>query len=535
MKISMLTKENAISLLDDPKSFMHLFALAICFGLGLWLRYYGYWAGESFHIFAINDEVSAFRVAMQFLAGEEQAFYLGQPNFSEGHAPGPAWTLFWVGLLKLGKGSIENALLFVALLNSLLVLLVYVFARQLLSPGYALLSCFLFAISPWPVHYALGLWNPVPLALLGVFLFITLWQVTQFEHSRAIFWVCVISAVIPHFHMIGIFYYPAILLVLYLTRVRLNRFWFILGILAGVLIYFPYIMGEIRHDWENTRLILNGGSDFSFSVLKIISGPVTVLSNHPGRWLGDGLEGLLGFGDKWFISRYVLLGVNIISLVLALAIVTKFTMHFFSLCRLHWKHPSQMLDKYPVYSFVGILFFLPLLLFALTGHNYSTRYTILIFPLIFILPALYIKLSSHNKLKRFYLSSLPWMSVFSVYLLVSFYTHMSYQIEGDEYFINSFKKMEQIRETIKHHAGTNSRVQLVIDDYIGSAPERLRISTVAMADYLDIYETYLTNFTADSKTKTKTKSYILRAENDVLAEDLDAAYRANGIVIYPVR
>lgn len=515
------------SQLDNPSSRLHLFAVLSCVVLGTLLRIYGFWAGESFHIFAINDEVSAFRVAMQFLAGEEKAFYLGQPNFSEGHAPGPMWTLYWVGLLKLSGGVINTALLYVALLNSLVVLLVYVFARQLLAPGYALLSCFLFAISPWPVYYALGLWNPIPLAFGGVLLFISLWRVTQVEKSHAIFWVFVISAILPQFHMIGIFYYPAILLVLYLSPCRISRSWFVAGILAGVMVYVPYLIGDMQHNWENTRLILSGGKHFSFSVLKVISGPVTVLSNHPGRWLGDGLTGLFEFGDQWFGSRIILIGINVISMVLALAIVLRFTIYFFTLLKSHWNSPALMFKEHSAYSFVGILLFLPLLFFVFTGHNYSTRYTILIFPLLFVLPAFYIELVGKSKLKKLYITSLPFMSIFSIYLLVVFFTHMSHQIEGDAYFVNSFKKMETVREKIKQHAGNGVPVKLMIDKYITQAPERLRISAVAMADYLDIYERYIEN-----RKMAKQKKYILRYEKDSVMDTSAVAYRDNGIVIY---
>ncbi len=526
----MQAKTKILAQLDNPVSMPHMLVLVLCLGLGFLLRYYGYWAGESFHIFAINDEVSAFRVAMQFLAGEDKALYLGQPNFSEGHAPGPAWTLFWVVLLKLGGGSVDSALFYVVLLNSLVVFLIYVFARQLLTPRYALLSCFLFAISPWPVYYALGLWNPIPLAFLGVLLFISLWRVIQVEKSQAIFWVCVISAILPQFHMIGIFYYPAILLVLYLSPTRLSRGWFVAGIIAGVLVYVPYIIGDMQHNWENTRLILSGGKKFTFSVFKVISGPITVLSNHPGRWFGDGLGGLFEFGDKWFGSKVILIAVNLVSLVLALAIVARFAIYFFSLLRSSWKNPRSMLEKYPVYSFVGILLFFPLLLFVSTGHNYSTRYTILIFPLLFILPALYIQLAGKSRLKNFYLFSLPFMSTFSIYLVLAFFTHLSNQIEGDEYFINSFKKMEIVRGKIKQHAGKDVRVQLVIDDYIRQAPERLRISVVAMADYIDVYENYI-----EGENKGQPKRYAARYEKDVPDNVSSVAYQKNGIVIYSLR
>ncbi len=516
--------------LDNPSSRWHLLALFVCVGLGFWLRFYGYWAGESFHIFAINDEVSAFRVAMQFLAGEERAFYIGQPNFSDGHAPGPVWTLFTLAMLKLGGGSVSLALFYVTLLNSFLVLLVYIFARQLLRPGYALLSCFLFAISPWTVYYALGLWNPIPLAFLGVLLFISLWRVTQVENTPAVFWVCLLSAMLPQFHMIGIFYYPSILLVLYLSPARINRSWFVVGVIAGLMVYVPYFIGDMQHNWENTRLILSGGRDFSFSVFKVISAPATILSNHPGRWLGDGLEGLFDFGDRWFVSKVILVGVNLVSIVLALAIIFRFAIYFFSLLKRHWKNPSLMFEKYPAYSFVGILFFLPLLLFVFTGHNYSTRYTILIFPLLFVLPAFYIELAGKSKLKKFYLASLPFMSLFSIYLVLAFFTHMSDQIEGDAYFINSFKKMETVREEIKHHAGKGVRVKLVVDDYIHQAPERLRIATLALADYIDVYENYI-----EIKKYNREKKYIVRYKKDAPKDIASVAYQKNGIIIYSLR
>lgn len=515
--------------IDNPSSRLHLLLLLLTLGVGFFLRFYAYWFGESFHIFAINDEVSAFRVAMQFLAGEERAYYIGQPNFSEGHAPGPVWTLFWVAMYKLGGGVVDHALFYLALLNALLIGLFYLFARQLLKPGYALLSCFLLAISSWPVYYSTGLYNPIPLAFFGTLLFMSLWRVTQIEKSHAVFWACVLSAILPHFHMIGVFYYPAILLILYLSPVKLNRGWFIAGIIAGLLIYAPYFIGEIRHDWENTRLILSGKDDFTFGVIKVISGPVTVLSNHPGRWLGDGLEGLFELGDTWFGSHYLLLAVNLVSLLLALVIVFWFARYFVILLRRYGKHPRQMFENDPVASFIGILLFFPLLLFVLTGHNYSTRYAILIFPLLFILPALYLALAKPGRIKRFYLASLPFMSVFSIYLLLAFFTHLSRQAEGDEYFINSFRKMELIREQVEQHAGENTRAKLVVDEYTRQAPERLRIATLAMSDYIGVYENYI-----ETKNNAKEKIYVIRYANDAHVDPSAIAYEGNGIVVYSI-
>ncbi len=513
--------------LSDPRSPAHRLALLGILLAGTLLRLYAWSAGESFHIFAINDEVSAFRVAMQFLAGEERAFYIGQPNFSEGHAPGPGWTLFWVGMYELGGGVIDRALIYVALLNSVVTGLVYLLARRLLRAEFALLCAFLFAVSPWPVYYATGLYNPIPLAFFGSLLFLALWQVLQREHSRAIFWVCLLSAILPHFHMIGVFYYPAILLLLWFSPVRLNRAWFVAGIVAGLLVYAPYFIGELRHGWENTRLILSGDGEFSFGVLKAISGPVTVLSNHPGRWLGDGMQGLYEFGDRWFGSRYVLLGVNLVSLLLSLTLFLWFAAWFLSRLRYEGGSLRRLLQQQPVIAFVGVLLFLPLSLFVLTGHNYSTRYAILIFPLLFLLPGLYLQQARPGRLKRLYRKSLPFLSLFGIWLLIAFFTHLSQQAQGEDYFINSFRKMELIRLALEKHAGRDVTVRVLFDDYARQAPERLRIATLAVSDYVGVYEHYI-----EPRKKSGVKNYVIRYRQDSQTMPEAIAWKGNGIVVY---
>ena len=69
---------------------------------GFLLRYAGLYWGEGYHYFAIGDEINAYRVAQEYLAGNEQARYLGQPDFAGGRVPGPLWALFWAVPLRWG-------------------------------------------------------------------------------------------------------------------------------------------------------------------------------------------------------------------------------------------------------------------------------------------------------------------------------------------------------------------------------------------------------------------------------------------------
>jgi hypothetical protein len=112
--------------------------------------------------------------------------------------------------------------------------------------------------------------------------------------------------------MVGLFYVPAIVLLLLIMPTRLNTKWLAGGIIAGAAVYLPYLIGEIQHDWDNTRRILVSNQELSFSVLKIVSAPVTVLSSVPARWTGS-FDELKRLGDTYFGSYIVLIGFSLVS------------------------------------------------------------------------------------------------------------------------------------------------------------------------------------------------------------------------------
>ena len=87
--------EALLAELDRSNSKLCWLALAGTILMGLLLRLYTLYMGQGYHYFAINDEVTAYEVALAFMAGEDKAQYIGQPNFSGGHIPGPGWALFW--------------------------------------------------------------------------------------------------------------------------------------------------------------------------------------------------------------------------------------------------------------------------------------------------------------------------------------------------------------------------------------------------------------------------------------------------------
>lgn len=521
-----------------PRLFLGLVLLA-----GFALRLDAVLVGHGFHYFAINDELGAYEYALAWLAGEEWASYLAQPTFAGGQVPGPLWTLFCVLLLKAGGNSPDGALLWMAVLNTLAIVGVYWLARQLLELRWAQLSTLLFALLPWPVYYSYGLWNPIPLALLGATLFLALWQTLQQERSRAVFLVAVLAAAIPQFHMVGIFYIPAILLLLLLAPVRLNRRWLMAGVIAAALLYLPYVLGEIRHDWQNLHGILQGEGErgFSASVLKVISAPATVLSLVPGRWAGELIDETRRFGDTVFGSWWLLLGLSLLSLVMAFVWIGSFARQLWTVMRRNgWRWAAGDPAASRIY-FLGVLLLVPLVLFGLTGHNYATRYTILILPLLVLLPALFLQRLRSASARCLGYALLALIVMTGSYQSVAFFRYQAGMIAEGEKFLPSFRKLENVYRQLRTASGAGVRIVLQPDPAIDRLDPLNRKLILALPHYLRIVQTWREPLPADAPQRL----YSLRLVNFRDAASRDSAagapaqqpeaviYRSHNLVIVP--
>lgn len=514
--------------LDQPGSKIYLGLLLAIISVGTFLRLYGAIVGHGYHAFAINDELSAYEYALRYLAGDQQAQYLGQPFFRGGQVPGPFWTIFWVILLKLGSGSVPMAIIWMSFFNAIAILLIYLLAKQFFNSRYTLLATLIFALGPWPVYYSAGMWNPMPLVVFGGVLFLLLLKVTKNESSQAVFWVCVVSAILPQFHMNSIFYIPAVLLLLYAMPVKLNQKWFALGVVAGCLLYIPYIAGEAINGWENTLKILAGENNkgFSFSVLKIISAPVTVLSAAPGRWAGETIAELKDFGNAWFGHYSVMVAFAGLSLLAGLVYFVSFIIKAFNLLRQHHFSLPKAYSDSPSVIFLATLIILPLLLFLPTGHNYATRYTILIFTLLFLLPVWFISGIKNKRFKKIVVVQLLVTMIFNVYLSIAFFNYQDNRLFYSNKFIASFDMLEFIRNKVSEDAGKMYRIRLRLDDSVNKLPEINRKTIRALVEYTDIYQKHV-EYKDESVTE---KNYLVKLPS-TNHNDANVIHRANGIII----
>ena len=505
----------------------HTLLLLAIIALGFALRLFSLYAGQGYREFAIGDELEAYKVVLELLAGVDYAWYIGQPNFAGGHAPGPLWTLFWLLAFKLGGFTFDGAMFVMLTLNSFVIYLVYRLANIFIGRDYALLAALLYATGPWPVYYSTGLWNPVPMAFFGAILFMALWDVVQRDNSRSIFLVCLVAAVTPQFHMISLFYYPAILLILYLTPKKLNRKWFVYGIIAGIAVYLPYLIGEMNNDWENTRAIFGDDVPRSYGVVKIISTPIGVISNQIGRWTDYGFSGYREFGNAYFGSYIVLLSINVISLIISAIILGKFLHTLHRALRGSWSSPKAAFAKHPGVLFFGILLILPSLLFLLTGHNYGSRYSIFAFPLLFILPPAFLKAIDTHKLINFFRTTISLMVVVNIYLIIAFNHHQGDLIDNGDVFVPSFRKLEAARQVIRDHTDPALYIELEPEDYIKDQPEYMLLGGLFLSDYLSITESFVNH----EAPPTGSVTYYIEKASDPKTPDETVIYQSNGLAV----
>ena len=288
--------------------------------LALRLCYLG-WA-QSHALGYQTDSIQAYEVAAAYEAGDERAQYIGQPNCNpHSKLPGPLWTLFCVTGLKLTH-SPDGIVLLIILANVAAIALTWRLARDVAGVQAANLAALLWAVSIWAVQYSSIIWNPSPMPLFGAVIFLALFHCLRKPKSCAIGLVTFLVLIGAQFHMSSLSLILPLLFFCWVSRLRPNWGWLVAGVMAAALCYLPYILGDMRHGWANTRGILTGGEGkYSADALKVFSSPFTYLTNfwNPGWTYAPGELSTLA--HRAFGGTAGLLIINLISVGFAMLVV----------------------------------------------------------------------------------------------------------------------------------------------------------------------------------------------------------------------
>ncbi|HSI14583.1 MAG TPA: glycosyltransferase family 39 protein, partial [Chthoniobacter sp.] len=239
------------------------------------------WAGAYALGSQVNDSVEAYEVAVNYLANDERAHYIGQPNCNlHSKLPGPAWALFCVAGLKLG-GGMHGIVLATILVNILALALTWYLTRNLFDPASATFAALWMAVSPWTVFYSSIIFNPSLMPLFGVLIFLALFRCLAKEKSRAVFFLPLLVLLGLQVHLSLLTLIPPLVALAWLRQMRPAWSWLCAGVIAGLLCYLPYVAGESRHHWANTHGMLTGSAGgYSATALRVFSSPFSFFINY---------------------------------------------------------------------------------------------------------------------------------------------------------------------------------------------------------------------------------------------------------------
>jgi 4-amino-4-deoxy-L-arabinose transferase-like glycosyltransferase len=501
--------------------------------LGLGIRMAGLYWGQGYCLIGPSDALEAYSVIVDYGRGEPKAEYLGQPNYnSHAKLPGPLWTLFGFIGLQLW-GSIEGVVLGLILVNTVAIYFTYLLAERILGPPASLWAALLAATLPFSVYYSVSVYNPNVMPFFGGLLFLALWNVIRRERSRSVFWVVFLLLVMPQFHMCVTMLLPALILILLLAAPRLNLPWLLGGLFAGAMLYVPYLRGDMSHGWQNTLGMVSVRSGYSLGGFKALTAPLSILTNWVPQWTRSAAEyyqlGKACFG--WF---GIFLALNLLSALMALLLVGRALVDIKIALAGFWRGPRAVFSRSPGLLFLAILVAVPLFCATVSGKNFRTHYSLVLFPAMLALAGGAVaKWSSAPRLGRYFTATMVLLTCANAWFMPALFHDQGVRIARGEVFIGSFRKLESVYQQLKGHAGANRQVIVEDEAYFQrfSRLEQERLSAKFIRPYVAIREK---ESAPRSGGLSEPVIYRLSRSEDAPPDDTRVAYRAHGIALISV-
>ncbi len=504
--------------------------------LGLGLRLAGLCWGQAYLYFGQGDGVAAYAAAVDYGRGEARAQYIGQPNYNErSKLPGPLWAIFCFLGLRFG-GSIEGVIVVIILANTAAIYLTYRLAESTLGPTAALWAALFAATLPSTVYYSVGVYNPEIMPLLGGGLCLALWEVSwprprALERgSRHIFWLGLLLLMMPQFHMSGLMLWPAVGLVLGLCPVRLNLAWLLAGLLAGGLLYVPYLRGEMAHGWQNTLGMVSGRGGYSWDALKALTVPLNFLVSWVPQWTRAAAE-YRELGRACFGSFALFLAFNLFSAVVAVGLVVGAFQKIRVAMQGFWRSPRQTFARAPGLLFLTIFTLVPLFFALVSGRPFHARYCLVLVPALLALAGGAVtRWLPAQRLGPAFAAALVVMTCGNVWFMAAMYRHQGRRIEQSEVFVPSFRQLEAVYQRLKAQAGADRPVQVEDAAYLRALPHRddPRQDAALLRRYVAVREKEVSLVSA---TEEAPVVYALRRADEVSPGERGIGYLGHGIAL----
>ncbi|MEY4917412.1 MAG: hypothetical protein RL616_1325 [Verrucomicrobiota bacterium] len=483
-----------------------------------------------------NDGMEAYEVATHYEAGEDRAQYLSHANCNQNSKlPGVLWTLTCVAGIKLTH-SVSGILLLTIFLNLIAIALTWKLARDLFDEKTASLGALFLAVSPWAVHYSAIIYNPSPMPLFGAVIFLALFRCVRHAKSAAIFWLPLLVIIGPQFHMSTLSLIAPLLVFGWLMRLKPSWSWLVAGVLAAVVCYLPYALGDARHDWANTRGMMFGGAGkFSADALKVITSPFSFLINYwyPGWTYAPGDYPALA--RRTFGGMAGLVIVNLISVGFAVLSVCGVVCAVKPLLKNFRAAPREFLLRSPALLSVVFLLLAYLFFNLIAGKPFHARYCLLVLPLLFTLAGFgAARCLESARLNKYFLPLLLVTLAANLWFMTAMCRFEHDRITDGAVFVPGYAKLESVYRQLKTTAET--KVEVRDRDYLTALPPGEKNNIYRHVGLLRRYVACREmELQTAGKVFANTNFFELRAAALVQSNDVAVKFYGNGIALVAVK
>lgn len=245
-------------------------------------------------------------IAVKNIVYDHHATLIGPSTSLRGVFQGPFWYYLLILPTFIFRGDPWGGIVLMFIISLGVLGVAYFCIKKLFGRNAAIITLFLFTISPEAIAAATYVWNPHPMWLLIVIYIFSFYGINRLIKLNLVLWPLI--GLMFHFQTaLAVFIFAAsiIYLLIFNRKAILNRY-FLTGIILFLCTFTPQILFEFRHDFLMTKSVLSilWGSEQGLFVKGENHGYFELLKSHAISFYEH-------FGSSFVISGYLKYSQNI--------------------------------------------------------------------------------------------------------------------------------------------------------------------------------------------------------------------------------
>lgn len=187
---------------------------------------------EAFTVFELN----------QFFS-HPYLMQVGPPQSTGVYNP-PLFNYFMIAISLFSRHPQYLSLL-IALINSIFIVIFYHFVKKFYNPSFAVFSSLLLAFSPWSIIFSRKIWVPdliQPLIIIFLYFFYLIYKENR---KGVVIPMFSILALLPQLHASGLFFLISTMIILKISKIKVDLKKAVLGFGLGVIPAIPYFFRQL--------------------------------------------------------------------------------------------------------------------------------------------------------------------------------------------------------------------------------------------------------------------------------------------------